>query len=123
MGYSVDEKGSEYFTIYIRRMSDKKIIEQPILDTSGTITWSYDDKYFFYTKLDKYHRAKKIYRHKLGTPVSQDELIFEEKDDRFTCGIGTSSDEKFYFIITSEHTTSEVYFFSRDENKPQPKLF
>ena len=123
LGYSVDEKGSEYFTIYIRRMSDKKITEQPILDTSGTITWSYDDKYFFYTKLDKYHRAKKIYRHKLGTPVSQDELIFEEKDDRFTCGIGTSSDEKFYFIITSEHTTSEVYFFSRDEDKPKAKLF
>jgi len=123
LGYSVDEKGSEYFTIFIRRISDKKIIEEPISDTAGSITWSYDDKYFFYTKLDKFHRAKKIYRHKLGSSVSEDELIFEEKDDRFTCGIGTSSDEKFYFISTSEHTTSEVYFFSKDEVRPKVKLF
>ena len=123
LGYSVDEKGSEYFTIYIRRMADKKIIEEPIFDTSGSITWSYDDKYFFYTKLDKFHRAKKIYRHKLDTPITADELIFEEMDDRFTCGIGTSSDEKFYFITTSEHTTSEVHFFSRDEKTPKPKIF
>jgi len=123
LGYSVDEKGSEYFTIFIREIYSKKIVEEPIPDTSGSITWSYDDKYFFYTKLDKFHRAKKIYRHKLGSPVSQDELIFEEKDDRFTCGIGTSSDEKFYFIATSEHTTSEIYFFSKDETKPKPKLF
>ena len=121
LGYSVDEKGSEYFTIFIREISSKKIIEEPIPDTSGLITWSYDDKYFFYTKLDKFHRARKIYRHKLGSPVSQDELIFEEKDEKFTCGIGTSSDEKFYFILTSEHTTSEIYFFSKDEIKP--KLF
>jgi len=123
LGYSVDEKGSEYFTIFIREISSKKTIEEPVPDTSGSITWSYDDKYFFYTKLDKFHRARKIYRHKLGSPVDQDELIFEEKDDRFTCGIGTSSDEKFYFISTSEHTTSEIYFFSKDEIKPKPKLF
>ena len=121
LGYSIDNKGSEYFTIYVRRISDKKIVDGPIVDTSGSITWSYDDKYFFYTKLDKFHRARKIYRHKLDSPVNQDELIFEEKDDRFTCGIGTSSDEKFYFILTSEHTTSEIYFFSKDEIKP--KLF
>ena len=121
LGYSVDEKGSEYFTIFIREISSKKIIEEPIPDTSGSITWSYDDKYFFYTKLDKFHRARKIYRHKLGSPISQDELIFEEEDEKFTCGIGTSSDEKFYFIFTSEHTTSEIYFFSKDEIKP--KLF
>ena len=121
LGYSVDEKGSEYFTIFIRKISDKKIIEEPIPDTAGSITWSYDDKYFFYTKLDKFHRANKIYRHKLGSLVSQDELIFEEKDDKFTCGIGTSSDEKFYFILTSEHTTSEVHFLK--ENDTKPKLF
>ena len=38
---------STYFTIFIRRIKDKKIIEEPVPDTSGSITWSYDDKYFF----------------------------------------------------------------------------
>jgi oligopeptidase B len=122
LAYSVDDKGSEYFTIFVRNIADNKIIEEPIPDTAGGITWSYDDKYFFYSKLDKFHRPRQIYRHKLGSKVKDDELIFEEKDDRFTCGIGTSSDEKFYFISTSEHTTSEVYFFTKDQTKPEPKL-
>ncbi|MDC6482466.1 S9 family peptidase [Pelagibacteraceae bacterium] len=122
LAYSIDDKGSEYFTIFIRRISDNKIIEEPIPDTSGGITWSYDDQYFFYSKLDKFHRPRQIFRHKIGTTIKEDTLIFEEQDDRFTCGIGTSSDEKFYFISTSEHTTSEVYYFNKDETKPEPKL-
>ena len=122
LAYSVDDKGSEYFTIFVRHIADNKIIEEPIPDTAGGITWSYDDKYFFYSKLDKFHRPRQIYRHKLGSKVKDDELIFEEKDERFTCGIGTSSDENFYFISTSEHTTSEVYFFTKDQTKPEPKL-
>tara|TARA_Y100001958_G_C21218219_1_gene543579 strand:- start:182 stop:2074 length:1893 start_codon:yes stop_codon:yes gene_type:complete len=123
LAFSTDEKGSEYFTIYVRGISDNKIIGEPIYNTSGGITWSYDDKYIFYSKLDKFHRAKKIYRHKIHSSQKEDQLIFEEKDDRFTCGIGTSSDEKFYFITTSEHTSSEVYFFGKEEENPKPKIF
>jgi len=122
LAYSIDDKGSEYFTIFVRRISDNKIIEEPIPDTAGGITWSYDDQYFFYSKLDKFHRPRQIFRHKIGTNVKQDILIFEEQDDRFTCGIGTSSDEKFYFVSTSEHTTSEVYYFDQEETKPELKL-
>ena len=122
LAYSIDDKGSEYFTIFVRRISDNKIIEEPIPDTAGGITWSYDDQYFFYSKLDKFHRPRQIFRHKIGTNIKEDILIFEEQDDRFTCGIGTSSDEKFYFISTSEHTTSELYYFNKDEKKPEPKL-
>jgi len=122
LAYSIDDKGSEYFTIFVRRISDNKIIEETIPDTAGGITWSYDDKYFFYSKLDKFHRPRQIFIHELGTSIKEDRLVFEEKDDRFTCGIGTSTDEQFYFISTSEHTTSEVYYFNKNEQKPEPKI-
>jgi len=122
LAYSVDDKGSEYFTIFVRRISDNKIIEETIPDTAGGITWSYDDKYFFYSKLDKFHRPRQIFIHKLGTGIKNDKLVFEENDDRFTCGIGTSSDEQFYFISTSEHTTSEVYYFNKNETNFKPKI-
>ncbi len=122
LAYSIDDKGSEYFSIFIRRISDNKIIEEEIKDTSGSITWSYDDKFIFYSKLDKYHRPRRIFKHRLGTSSKKDVLIFDEKDEKFTCSIGTSSDEKFYFILTSEHTTSEVYFFDSADNV-NPKIF
>ena len=123
LAYSIDDKGGEYFTIFLRRISDNKIIEKPISNTAGGIVWAYDDKSFFYRKHDLEHRPRKIYQHILGTSCEEDKLIFEEKSKRFTCSISTSSCENFYLIDTSEHTTSEVYYLHKDEDQFKPKLF
>ena len=122
LGYSLDLKGSEYYTIYIRDIATNKMVTEKIEETSGSVTFSLDDKYIFYSKLDKFHRPRKIFRHKIGTSIKKDELIFEEKSEAFTVGIGLSSDEKYFFILTSDHNTSEQYYFSVDEELPKPKL-
>ena len=122
LGYSLDTKGSEYYSIFIRDIETKKIITKEIKETSGSITFSLDDKYIFYSKLDANHRARKIFRHKIGNFENEDELIFEEKSEAFTVGIGLSSDEKYYFINTSDHNTSEQYYFEVSEENPLPKL-
>ena len=122
LGYSLDLKGSEYYTIYIRDIETGSLVTEKIEDTSGGITFSLDDKFIFYSKLDEHHRPRKIFRHKIGTPVKNDELIFEEKSEAFTVGIGLSSDEKYYFIATSDHNTSEQYYFLVNEENPKPKL-
>ncbi len=122
LGYSLDIKGSEYYTIYIRDIKSNKIVSKEITETSGGITFSLDDKYIFYSKLDENHRARKIYRHKIGNFNDEDELIFEEKSEAFTVGIAISSDEKYYFINTSDHNTSEQYYFKSNEISPSPKL-
>ena len=122
LAYSLDIKGSEYYTIFIRDIKSKEIVTKKIIETSGSITFSLDDKYIFYSKLDKNHRARKIYRHEIGNFKDIDELIFEEKSEAFTVGINLSSDEKYYFINTSDHNTSEQYYFKENEKKPFPKL-
>ncbi len=122
LGYSLDLKGSEYYTIYIRDISSNKEVTEKIEDTAGGINFSLDDQYIFYSKLDQNHRPKKIFRHKIGTSVKNDELIFEEKSETFTVGIALSSDEKYFFINTSDHNTSEQYYFHVDEKNPQPKI-
>ena len=122
LGYSLDIKGSEYYTLYIRDINTKKLITEKIEETSGSIIFSLDDKYIFYSKLDENHRPRKIYRHKLGTNTKEDQLIFEEKSEAFTVGISLSSDDKYFFINTSDHNTSEQYYFSVDEEEPKPKL-
>ncbi len=122
LGFSLDLKGSEYFTIYLRDIYSKKLVTEKIDNTSGSITFSLDDKYFFYSKLDDFHRPRKIFRHKIGTSPEEDELIFEEQSDAFTVGISLSSDEKFFIITTSDHNTSEQYYFEVNEKKPKPKL-
>ena len=122
LGYSLDTKGSEYYTIYIRDINTKKLITDKIEETSGGITFSLDDQYIFYSKLDENHRPRKIYRHKLGTKANADQLIFEEKSEAFTVGISLSSDDKYFFINSSDHNTSEQYYFDVNEKDPKPKL-
>ena len=122
LGYSLDVKGSEYYTIYVRDINSKKLITEKIEETSGGITFSLDDKYIFYSKLDSNHRPRKIFRHRLGTSPKDDELIFEEKSEAFTVSIGLSSDEKYFFITTSDHNTSEQYYFNVNDNNPKPRL-
>ena len=122
LAYSLDTKGSEYYKIFIRDISTNKLVTKEIMDTSGSITFSLDDKYIFYSKLDENHRARKIYRHKIGDHLSEDYLVFEEKSEAFTVGISLTSDEKYYLITTSDHNTSEQYYFGVDEITPKPKL-
>ncbi len=122
LGYSLDLKGSEYYTIYIRNIASEKLVTEKIEETSGSITFSLDNQYFFYSKLDEFHRPRKIFRHKIGSSVKDDELVFEEKSEAFTVGISLSSDEKYFFITTSDHNTSEQYYFEVTEKKPKPKL-
>ena len=122
LGYSLDLKGSEYYTIYIRDIKSGKLVTEKIEETSGSIEFSLDDKFIFNSKLDEHHRPRTIYRHKIGTPVKEDKLIFEEKSEAFTVGIGLSSDEKYFMITSSDHNTSEQYYFKIDENNPIPKL-
>lgn len=122
LGYSLDLKGSEYYTIYIRNIISGKLVTEKIEETSGSITFSLDDQYFFYSKLDEFHRPRKIFRHKIGSSVKDDTLIFEEKSEAFTVDISLSSDEKYFFITTSDHNTSEQYYFEVTEKNPKPKL-
>ena len=114
-------QGSEYYTIYLRNLNTGKELNDIIPNTSGSIAWSLDSKSFFYTKLDKYHRPRTIYKHTLGQNIKDDQLIFEEKeDDSFTVSIGLSADEKYFVISTGNHMTYEEHFFPSNEKNPKP---
>ena len=123
IAYSLDLKGSEYYTIYLRDLRTGKNEKDIIENTSGSVTWALDNKSFFYSKLDQYHRPRQIFKHVIGTSSDKDQLVFEEKDETFTCSISITSDEKYFIIGTSDHITSEEYFFPSDAKEINPTLF
>jgi len=128
LGYSLDLNGSEFYTIYVRRIADEKVVDEKIENTSGGITFSKDSRFIFYTLLNSKHQPKKVFRHKIGSPQKSDELIYEEFDPRFTVGMGgLTTDEKFFLISTSDHSMTETHYFTSDaanlEEKIKLKLF
>jgi oligopeptidase B len=93
------------------------MLEDVIPNTSGNIVWANDNQTLFYTIKDDSLRPYKIFRHKLGTPVSEDVEVWHESDETFRTFIyKTKSDE--YLIIGSVQTITSEYRFL-DANDPE----
>jgi len=111
LAYSVDLLSRREYTIYIKDLNTGKILEDMIPNTTGGITWSNDNKTIFYTKKDEVTlRSSQIYRHTLGTDASEDVLVYEEKDDTFSCSVFKTKSRK-YLMIGSYQTLSTEYQF------------
>ena len=105
--WSADVKGSEYFSIRVRDWTDGADREDLVEETDGTVVWSADSQHFFYVKLDDNHRPMQVWRHRLGTPQSDDILIYEEKDSGWFTHLHESASGRFCVIAGGDHETSE----------------
>ena len=117
LAYSVDTISRRKYTIYFKDLTTGKIFDVCIPATSGGATWANDNKTVFYTLKDENSlRSYKIMRHVLGTNLSDDVEIFEEKDETFSTYIRKTKSDK-YLIISSRSTLSDEYRFL-DANNP-----
>lgn len=114
LAYTVDEKGSELFTIRIRDLATGQDLVDAIPDTRGAVVWARDNRTLFYVRLDANHRPLSIYRHTVGTGVADDVLVYEEKDIGFYVGVGQTQSGRFIEIDVHDHQTSEVYLIDAD---------
>ena len=117
LAYSTDVVSRREYTIHFKDLVTGEILDDKIENTTGRITWANDNKTIFYTKKDKSTlRSNQIYRHTLGTDSSEDVLVFEEKDETYSCYIYKTKSRKF-LIIGSYQTLSTEYQFL-DANNP-----
>jgi len=116
VAYASDTKGSEYYTVRTFDISSGKEIGEPIPDTNGGVVWAKDGKTMFYSRLDDNHRPRQIFRHTLGTPPSDDVLVYEDDDPGFFVGVGTTQSDDYIIIDSHDHQTSEARII--DANNP-----
>ncbi|MES1991023.1 MAG: S9 family peptidase [Pseudomonadota bacterium] len=114
LGWSVDLKGSEYFSVNVRDLATGRDLDDVVHDTSGGIVWDASGASFFYVHVDEEHRPLKVYRHVVGTKQSDDKLVYEEKDAAFYVGVGKTSSGRFITIETHDHQTSEIRLIPAD---------
>src|ERR1044071_8043148 len=88
LAFGEDSVSRRRYTIYVKDLKSGKIVDTPIANTEGGVTWANDNKTFFYTKKDSLTlRSRWIVRHQLGADYKQDPNVFEEADDTFYTGI------------------------------------
>lgn len=114
LAYAVDDKGSEMFTIRIRDLATGEDLTDEIPDTRGEMHWANDSQTLLYIRLDDNHRPLFVYRHRLGTPVSEDVLVYEEKDIGYYVALDKTLSGKFLIVDAHDHQTNEVYLIDAD---------
>ena len=100
LAYATDTTGNEVYTLHIKNLQTGELLEDTIPDITGSITFSKDDQYVFYTTMDESLRPNKLHRHKLGTPASEDVLVYEEKDEKFRIYFGKVVQGGFFVAPT-----------------------
>jgi len=122
LAYATDDKGSELYTVRIRDLATGKDLADEIPDTRGSLQWSRDGSTLFYIKVDEHQRPLFVYSHKLGTPISDDKLVYAEKDSGFFVGLSSTQSGKFILIDIHDHETSEVHLIDADSPDEPPRL-
>jgi oligopeptidase B len=109
LAYSTDFSGDERYTLRVKDLSTGETLADEVPNTYYGAAWSLDGSALFYVTVDDTWRPYRVWRHIVGTPTSDDMVVFEESDEKFWLGVGTSRDEKWLMIHTSSKLTSEVW--------------
>jgi len=108
IAYAVDVEGDERFALRVRDIETGAVIDEAVSDIGYGAVWSLDGRHLFYTRMDESWRPYQVWRHEVGTPAQADALVFEEPDERFWMGIGSSRDDAWVIIQVGSKLTSEV---------------
>ena len=120
--WSADLRGSEYFTLRVRRWDTAEDLPDILTQTSGSVVWGHDSSFFFYVRVDENHRPLKVYRHRLGTAQAEDVLVYEEQDIGWFTRIGESASRRFCVISGGDHDTTEERLIDLSIPEAEPRL-
>ncbi len=114
MAFSVDHTGFRQYTLHIKNLDTNEVLEGTV-ERVGSLVWAADSKSLFYTVEDEEQKRQyQLWRHVLGTSQAEDDLVLEEKDERFNLGAGRTRDGKFLILEAGSHTTTEARFLAAD---------
>ena len=123
LAYSVDTVSRRIYTVYVKDLTTGELVGEPITETSGNVVWASDNKTFFYGVKDETLRPYKIMRHRLGADPKEDVLVYEEKDETFTCYISKTKSRKYLMINSDSTMSSECRILESDQPEGVFRVF
>jgi len=122
LAWSLDVDGSEMYTMHIRDLVTMEDLPDEIPNTTwGGTAWSTDNQWLFYVTPDDAMRPHQVWRHKIGTPASNDVLVLEDADERFFVGVGLSRSGEWIHIESSSKTSSECWVIDANDPTSLPR--
>lgn len=124
LGFSIDTVSRRVYTAFFKNLETGELLPDRLEGLSGSLTWANDNKTVFYVKKDPVTlRSSQIWRHSLGSPQSEDVLVYEEKDETFSSYIYKSKSQKYIIIASSQTVSSEYRILDADSPEGEFRVF
>jgi len=119
LAYSTDNTGFRQYTLVVKDLRTGQVLPQK-REKTGAVAWAADNRTLFYSIEDHAKRQYRLYRHRLGE--ANDDLIYEEKDERFNVGVSRTRSKAFLFLGSTSLTASEYRFLPAAQPDAEWKL-
>lgn len=124
LAFGVDTVSRRKYTIYVKDLKSGRLLPDVISITDGAAVWANNGKAFYYTTKDpETLRTNKVFRHKLGTVQSKDELVYEEKDETYSTFIYKTKSKKYLVIGSGSTLSTEYRIADAGAANPEFKVF
>jgi prolyl oligopeptidase len=131
VAYSISEGGSDWRKIIIMDAESKVIRKDTLVDVKfSAISW-FKNEGFYYSSYDKPIGSElsaktdshKLYYHKLGTPQSEDRVVFgDEVSEKHRYVSGSVTEDSRYLLVSASASTSGNKLFIKDLSIENSKL-
>jgi oligopeptidase B len=133
LAYTTDLTGFRQYTLHIKDLETGETLAGEV-ERVGSIVWAADNqaphrqvpidgvvnRTLFYTVEDEEQKRQyQLWRHRLGTPHTEDVLVYQDDDERFNLGAGRTRDGKFIVMESASHTTTESWVLPANEPEGQ----
>ncbi|VYU77093.1 oligopeptidase B [Metakosakonia massiliensis] len=124
MALAEDYLSRRQYGLRFRNLETGNWYPEMLSNVSPDFVWVNDSETLYYvrkhaTTLLPYQ----VWRHTVGTPASQDELVYEEADDTFYVSLGKTTSQHYIIIHLASATTSEVLLLDAELPDAQPLCF
>ena len=126
LAYASDTTGFRQYVLEVKDLVAAAATPQPQphkfrVERVTSAAWAMDNRTLFYVTEDEItKRSNQLWRHNFpdpGDPAahdSTDELLYEEKDERFRIDVERSRSGAYLFLVVNSHTTSEARYLRAD---------
>ncbi|HFQ4960676.1 TPA: prolyl oligopeptidase family protein [Vibrio vulnificus] len=132
VAYTISEGGSDWRKIFVIDAETGEQIEPEIVDAKFTgVSWL-GNRGFYYSRYDKPQGSElsarteqhKLYYHQLGTPQSDDVLVFGEAEGELHRYVyGQTSEDDRYLVISGHESTSGNRLFYVDLQSDERQIY
>ena len=127
--YGIQDGGSDWRTWRVMEIDSRKLLDDELkwIKFSG-IAWTPDSKGFFYARYDEPKEGaefqslnlnQKVYYHFVGTPQSEDKLIYQRPDHpEWGFGVDVTEDGRYLILTVWKGTDDRYRIAIKDLTKP-----